>query len=103
MLLQVLGVARDASAAEVKATFRSLARVWHPDRVGGLPQAERLRAEARFKEINLANEVLADRAKRRRYDEGAASVSDLVAGFWSRFVSRREQKRVRRGADEREQ
>ena len=58
----VLGVARDASAADIKKAFRKLARQYHPDvnKLAG--------AEARFKEINEANEVLSDPEKRKRYD-----------------------------------
>ena len=58
----VLGVARDASAGDIKKAFRKLARQYHPD-VNKSPGAE-----ARFKEINEANEVLSDPEKRKRYD-----------------------------------
>lgn len=58
----VLGVARDASASDIKKAFRKLARQYHPD-VNKSPGAE-----ARFKEINEANEVLSDPEKRKRYD-----------------------------------
>ena len=58
----VLGVPRDASADDVKKAFRKLARQYHPD-VNKSPGAE-----ARFKEINEANEVLSDPEKRKRYD-----------------------------------
>ena len=59
-----LGVARDASPAEIKRAFRKLARQNHPDLKPGDAAAER-----RFKEINEANEVLSDPGKRKRYDE----------------------------------
>jgi curved DNA-binding protein len=58
----VLGVPRDASADTIKKAFRKLARQYHPD-VNKSPGAE-----ARFKEINEAYEVLSDPAKRKRYD-----------------------------------
>ena len=60
---ETLGVARDASDADIKKAFRDLARKYHPD-VSKEPQA----AE-RFKEVNEAYEVLKDSAKRRRYDQ----------------------------------
>jgi len=60
----VLGVPRTASPAEVKKAFRKLARQHHPDAKPGDTAAER-----RFKEINEANEVLRDPAKRKQYDE----------------------------------
>jgi curved DNA-binding protein len=59
----VLGVSRSASAEDIKKAFRKLARQHHPD-VNKSPGAE-----ARFKEINEANEVLSDPEKRKRYDE----------------------------------
>lgn len=60
---RTLGVARTASAAEIKKAFRSLARAHHPDLKPGDAAAE-----ARFKEINEAYEVLGDAEKRRQYD-----------------------------------
>ena len=60
---QVLGVSRSASAEEIKTAYRRLARKYHPDVNPGDGSAE-----ARFKEINEANEVLTDPEKRTRYD-----------------------------------
>jgi DnaJ-class molecular chaperone len=60
----ILGVPKTATPAEVKKAYRKLARDYHPDRNAGNKSAER-----RFKEINEANEVLADPGKRKQYDE----------------------------------
>jgi curved DNA-binding protein len=60
----VLGVARDATADEIKKAFRKLARQYHPD-----VAKDKKTAEGKFKEINEANEVLGDPEKRRKYDE----------------------------------
>jgi DnaJ-class molecular chaperone len=60
----VLGVKRDASEKEVRAAYRKLARKHHPDVNPGDKAAE-----ARFKEINSAYEVLSDKDKRRKYDK----------------------------------
>jgi DnaJ-class molecular chaperone len=64
----VLGVPRAASQAEIKKAFRKLARQHHPDAKPGDTAAER-----RFKEVNEANEVLGDPAKRKQYDELGAN------------------------------
>src|SRR5262245_63912620 len=61
---KTLGVSRSASAKEIKAAFRKLARKHHPDVNPGDKQAE-----ARFKEINEAYEVLSHPDKRKRYDQ----------------------------------
>lgn len=59
-----LGVARDASADDIKQGFRKLARKYHPD-----VAKDEATAEANFKEINEANEVLSDPEKRNKYDQ----------------------------------
>jgi molecular chaperone DnaJ len=104
-LYEILGVARDASPAEIKGAYRKLARTLHPD-VNADPEDQE-----RFKEITGAYEILSDPAKRRRYDEfGAAGpqgapfadIQDLFdmffgGGFGVR--SRGPRSRVRRGED----
>lgn len=58
-----LGVKPEASAADIKSAYRKLARKYHPD-VSKEPDAE-----ARFKAVNEANEVLGDAKKRAQYDQ----------------------------------
>lgn len=60
---KALGVARTATTAEIKKAYRKLAAEFHPDK-NKAPGAE-----DRFKEVNEANEVLSDDAKRKAYDE----------------------------------
>jgi len=59
----VLGLPRDAKPEAIKKAYRKLALEWHPDRHGGAETAE-----ARFKQISEAYEVLSDPNKRARYD-----------------------------------
>jgi curved DNA-binding protein len=61
---KVLGVSRTASDKEIKQAFRRLAKQYHPDANPGDPSAE-----AKFKEINEAYEVLGDKEKRVQYDQ----------------------------------
>ncbi len=78
---EVLGVARSASADEIKKAYRRLARQYHPD-LNKEPDAE-----TRFKEINEAYEVLSDSDKRAMYDRfghqavGGAGGYDPFGGF----------------------
>lgn len=65
---QSLGVARTASADEIKKSFRKLARLYHPD-----VAKDKKKAEEKFKEINEAYEVLSDADKRKKYDELGAN------------------------------
>jgi molecular chaperone DnaJ len=59
----VLGVGRDASEAEIKAAFRRLAAIHHPDKNPNDPEAG-----VRFKEANLAHQILSDPTKRAAFD-----------------------------------
>ena len=60
----ILSIGRNASDKEIKQAYRRLARRHHPDVNPGDKSAE-----ARFKQINEANEVLSDPEKRRKYDQ----------------------------------
>lgn len=64
---QILGVKRDAGADEIKRAYRKAAQKYHPD-VSKAPDAE-----ARFKEVNEAHEVLKDPKKRAAYDQLGAN------------------------------
>ena len=63
-----LGLSKTATEAEIKKAFRKLARKHHPD-----VAKDKKTAEEKFKEINEANEVLSDPAKRKQYDELGAN------------------------------
>jgi curved DNA-binding protein len=65
---QSLGVPRSAGDADIKKSFRKLAREYHPD-----VAKDKKKAEEKFKEINEAYEVLSDPDKRKKYDELGAN------------------------------
>ncbi|HLK12211.1 MAG TPA: DnaJ C-terminal domain-containing protein [Candidatus Binatia bacterium] len=73
-LYAVLGVARTATADDIRKAYRKLARQYHPDVNPGNRQAEE-----RFKEVSFAYDVLSDAEKRRLYDEFGHE--GLQAGF----------------------
>src|SRR5512141_2152496 len=108
---EILGVGRNASDDEIKASFRKLARQYHPD------VSKESDAEEKFKEINEAYGVLSDADKRARYDrfgkEGLggmgggfhdyttdfADIFEELFGGFGGFGNRRSRRSPRRGQD----
>ncbi|WP_430591949.1 DnaJ C-terminal domain-containing protein [Humidisolicoccus flavus] len=96
----VLGVQKDVSEAELKKTYRKLARQYHPDSNAG-----DAKAEARFKEISEAHSVLGDPKQRKEYDAvramaggrprfapgGAGGFEDVFGGFGGGAGARQQQ------------
>ena len=74
---ETLGVGRDADASALKKAYRTLAKKYHPD-VSKEPDAE-----ARFKEIGEAYEVLSDKGKRAKYDRLGANWPDIAKAIES--------------------
>lgn len=72
---EVLGVSKTASADEIKKAYRSLAKKYHPDMNPGDKEAE-----AKFKEVNEAYDVLSDEGKRQKYDQFGHAAFDPSAG-----------------------
>lgn len=72
---ETLGVAKKASAEDIKLSFRKLARLYHPD-----VAKDKVTGEAKFKEINEAYEVLGDPEKRKRYDDLGSHWQDDAQG-----------------------
>jgi molecular chaperone DnaJ len=75
----ILGTSRDATAEELKKAYRKLAMRYHPDRNPGDKQAE-----AKFKEVNEAYDVLKDPEKRAAYDRFGHAAFDATAGAGAR-------------------
>ena len=72
---EILGVARDATPEAIKKAYRALARKYHPDVNPGDKSAE-----ARFKEVQHAYDILSDKEKRARYDQfGSAAFEGMAA------------------------
>lgn len=62
---EILGVARTASTDDIQKAYRRLAKKLHPDLNPGSKQSEE-----RFKEVSIANDILSDKDKRKRFDSG---------------------------------
>ena len=96
-LYAVLGVAEDASDADIRSAYKREALKWHPDKVKG--DADPAEAEARFKAINHAFSTLSDPDRRADYDAGGVGDADvrrheeMARAFWEEIM--REDARVR--------
>ena len=77
---EVLGVAKDASAEEIKKAYRKITKENHPDLHPGDKACEE-----RFKEANEAYEVLSDEEKRQKYDQFGHAAFDPNAGYGGGF------------------
>lgn len=71
----ILGVSKDATQKDIKRAYRKLAKKYHPD-LNDSPEAE-----AKYKEVNDAYEVLGDEQKRKQYDQFGAAGMNGNGGF----------------------
>ena len=78
---EVLGVAKDASEADIKKAYRKAAMKYHPDKFSNASEKEKKDAEDKFKEVNEAYQVISDKEKRAQYDRfGHAAFEQGGAG-----------------------
>lgn len=114
---EVLGIGKDASEADIKKAFRTQAKKYHPDMNPGDKEAE-----AKFKEVNEAYEVLSNPEKKSRYDQfghagvdpnygagqggaggfggfGAEGFGDIFDSFFGGFSSSASSNAPRQGSD----
>ncbi len=75
---KILGISKNATDGEIKKAYRTLARKYHPDLNSGNKQAE-----ARFKEVNNAYQILNDKQKKAQYDQfgDVGAASGAYSGF----------------------
>src|SRR5437016_7377787 len=73
---EVLGVSKNASEAEIKKAFRALAKKHHPDKHSGDSTAQR-----KFQEISAAYDILGDKEKRTKFDQGVIDANGNPRGF----------------------
>lgn len=73
-----LGVSKTASADEIKSAYRRLAKQYHPDQ-----NPNNKEAEAKFKEISVAYEILSDENKRKNFDQFGSAEGPMGGGFGS--------------------
>lgn len=78
---EVLGVAKTATADELKKAYRKLAIKYHPDRQQGKTDAEKKDAEEKFKEAAEAYDVLSNPDKRARYDQFGFAADNMGGGY----------------------
>jgi len=75
-LYDILGVAKSATATEIKSQYRKLARKYHPD----LNKDDKTAAE-KFKEVSAAYDILGDKEKRQKYDNNEIDAEGKPTGF----------------------
>ena len=77
---EILGVDKNASADEIKSAYRRLAKKYHPDVYATASEEEKKKAEAKFKEIQYAYDVLSDPQKKAAFDRYGSEDGPMGGG-----------------------
>ncbi|KAI8921923.1 hypothetical protein DFJ77DRAFT_544799 [Powellomyces hirtus] len=78
-IYEEFGIARDATESDIKTSYRKLCLKYHPDKLGGASEEERVTATQKFQQIASWYQILSDPIKRQRYDEtGSLDDNDWV-------------------------
>ena len=81
----ILGIDKNASADEIKSAYRRLAKKYHPDVYATAGEEEKKNAEAKFKEVQHAYEVLSDPQKKAAFDQYGSEDGPMGGGFGGGF------------------
>jgi DnaJ family protein C protein 3 len=80
---KILGLDKSADVRDIKKAYKTLAKVYHPDKQAGV--ADKKSAEDKFKDVAEAYEVLSDDEKRAAYDRGDDLQEGMGGGGWGPF------------------
>ena len=83
---KILGLDKNATDAQIRKAYKKLAMKWHPDK----NRENQVEAEARFKEVSEAYQVLSDKKKRNQYDNRGNYSHYNASDFGFKFMNSRD-------------
>jgi len=91
---EILGIAPDANADQIKEAYIYKVNILHPDRLAGMPERVRRLAEEELKKVNMAYEILTDLSKKQRYDSERFGSTDTISDLQKTKQSEKPQPEV---------